>query len=137
MAGFSLRQALSIASSEMVRQGAAYPFRAAARVVRVKHPELRGPAYWMAVLAEVRRPKSPPRPPVESFTFLGPVQDVTMHPEGVYVHSTHGTLRVRALAPDLVQLRCPPAGGYTPPFSSRVARPDAGWPPADAALSAA
>ena len=29
MAGFSLRQVLSIVSSEMVRQGAAYPFRAA------------------------------------------------------------------------------------------------------------
>ena len=137
MAGFSLRQALSIASSEMVRQGAAYPFRAAARVVRVKHPELRGPAYWMAVLAEVRRPKSPPRPPVESFTFLGPVQDVTMHPEGVYVHSTHGTLRVRALAPDLVQLRYRPDGEFTPPFSYSVARPEEDWPPVDLAVSEA
>lgn len=136
MPGFSLRQLLDLVSVRMVVLGLLYPVRTAARVVRSTQPELRGLRYLMAVLSELGSGRVPEHPPLDTFNFLGPVHDVHCDGQGsVFVHSRSGTLRVRALDGDLIQLRYRPDGQFHLPFSYSVARPADDWPGAELSLT--
>ena len=126
--GMSIRQMFNIASTRMVRLGALYPIRTAARVVRATRPELRGPAYWRAVRQALRLSGRAGPPPLVDLAFLGAVKSVETAADGaVLVRSAEGTLRVRALATDVIQLRYRPDDDFKPPFSYSVAKPEEEW----------
>ncbi|HEY8530678.1 MAG TPA: TIM-barrel domain-containing protein, partial [Limnochorda sp.] len=125
-----MRQTLHAVSPPMIGPALVYPLRKAVSVVRATQPELKGLAYLRAVWRELKAPKPTPLP-VEGFLQMGAARRLEMVDERtVRIVMEEGTLQVRALAPDLFQLRYRPDDRFEPPFSYSVVQGEEAWPSA-------
>jgi len=128
VAGFTLRQTFNAVSPAMIGPALVYPLRKAVGVVRSTQPELKGFAYLRAVWKELKAPRPNP-PPVEAFIPFGAVQGLEgVDGRTVRVVMGEGTLQVRALTENLLQLRYRPDRLFGPPFSYSVERGEDAWP---------
>ena len=130
MAGMNLAQIVNILNPRMIARAAEYPLRTAARAVRSARPDLRGPAYWRAVLAELRRPHADQPPAIESIVWLGAIEQVDVQDAHTTLYGEGGALRVRVLAPHLFEIRFSPDGVFPDPFSYSMVQQSADLPAA-------
>jgi alpha-glucosidase len=122
MTKFSLRQILDGVSPSMIVQGLIHPVRTAFR-------ELRSGTFQ-------RSSNRPAWLPIDAFTFLGDVASVqTGDRDSLTVRASGGSLRVLALADDLLQLRFRPEEEFPSAFSYSVEHPEEDWKGTDAKIT--
>lgn len=132
----NLRQVLKAVTPTMALRAALYPLLVAKHLVRSTRPDLRGLAYWRAVLATLRTPAQLELLPLGAFRPFGGVAGVEMGERNSVVASgENGALRITPLAADLLLIRMRPDGAFPAPFSYSVAKAEGEWPLVEATIA--
>jgi alpha-glucosidase len=135
---FNLKQVFNVITPQMLARASLYPLRTAVHVARSTQPDARGASYWLAVLKSLRQPTVPQASASDKFVPQGRITGIELSPDGhTTIHTENATLRIVALAPDLLQIRVRPDGMFPEPFSYSVARPESDWPPVNITTASA